>query len=95
MTRLNVPDARRAALFVSDLQPSDAPAANAVTEVIGRTLRQFGVRGCTGRMAQEFGDHPEEARDRMQWILRLVGEVPARSCPHTAPPAAVTAWHAA
>ncbi len=28
------------------------------------------------RMAQEFGDHPEEARDRMRWARHLVGELP-------------------
>ena len=35
-----------AALFGSGLQRSDAPAADAVAEVISRTVRQFGIRGC-------------------------------------------------
>jgi hypothetical protein len=48
-----------------------------VAEAVSRTLRQFGIRGCVGLMAQEFGDHPEAAKDRMRWILQLVGEVPA------------------
>jgi hypothetical protein len=86
MTRLNVNNARCAALFVSGLQPSDAPAADMVTEVISRTVRQIGVRGCASLMAQEFGDHPETARDRMQWIRQLVGELRARSCPQDAQP---------
>jgi hypothetical protein len=77
MTRLNVNGARRAALFVSGLQRSDAPTGEAVAEVISRTVRQFGVRGCASRMAQEFGDHPEAALDRMRWVRQLVGEVPA------------------
>jgi hypothetical protein len=46
-------------------------------------------------MAQEFGDHPEAARDRMQWIRQLVGEVPACSCPHASQPATGKAWCAA
>jgi hypothetical protein len=95
MTRLNVNNARCAALFVSGLQRSDAPAADAVAEVIRRTVREFGIRGCASRMAQEFGDHPETACDRMRWVRQLVGEVPGRSCPHAAQPATENAWRAA
>jgi hypothetical protein len=31
-------------------------------------------------MAQEFGDHPEEARDRMRWVRQLLAQLfgPAR-----------------
>jgi hypothetical protein len=58
-----------------------------VAEAVSRTLRQFGIRGCVGRMAQEFGDHPEAAKDRMRWILQLVGEVPAAA--GLTPPASV------
>ena len=79
MTGLNVTDARYAALFASGLQQSDAPTGDAVAEMVQRIVRQFGVRGCEGRMAQEFGDHPEAAMDRMRWIRQLVGEIPARS----------------
>jgi hypothetical protein len=91
MTQLNVTNARCAALFASQLQRSDAPAPDAVTEAIRRTVRQFGVRGCASRMAQEFGDHPEAARDRMQWILQLAGAAAA----HPAQPAAGNARRAA
>ncbi len=42
-----------------------------VAEAIGWTLRQFGVRGCAGRMAQEFGDHPDAAASRMRWVRQL------------------------
>jgi hypothetical protein len=75
MTRLSLADARCEALFVSGLQRSDAPTAEAVAEVISRTVRQFGVSGCATRMAQEFGDHPEEAADRMRWVRQLADEV--------------------
>lgn len=75
MTRLNVNDARCEALFASGLQRSDAPTAEMVAEVIGRTVRQFGIRGCASRMAQEFGDHPEAAAERMRWVRQLASEL--------------------
>ena len=85
MIQLNVIGARCAALFVSELQQSDAPTGYAVAEAaVQRTVRRFGVRGCEGRMAQEFGDHPEAAMDRMRWVRQLVGELqvssPALAC---------------
>ena len=81
MTQLSVNDARCVALFASGLQRSDAATSEAVAEVISRTVRQLGIRGCVGRMAQEFGDHPEAARDRMRWIRQLVAGTPAPSGP--------------
>ena len=30
-------------------------------------------------MAQEFGDHPEAAMDRMRWVRQLVREMPIGS----------------
>ena len=111
MTRLDVNDARCEALFASGLQRSDAPAPEALTEVISRTVRQFGIVGCLSRMAQEFGDHPEAAASRMRWIRQLVSRTyapaasrPARlggwppapiSDPRTAQPAASRAYRAA
>ena len=91
MTRLNVNDARCEALFASALQPSDAPTADEVAQVISRTVRQFGVRGCAGRMAQEFGDHPEMAAGRMRWVRRLIGD----ACASPTRPAAGTVRSAA
>jgi hypothetical protein len=75
MTRLNMNEARCEALFVSVLQPSDEPTAAALAELVSAEVRRFGVRGCAGRMAQEFGDHPEAAAERMRWIRRLVAEM--------------------
>ena len=77
MITLTINDARCAALFASELQRSDAPTGEAVAEAVWRTIGQFGVRGCEGRMAQEFGDHPEAAVDRMRWVRRLAFEMPA------------------
>jgi hypothetical protein len=79
MTRLNVTDARCAALFASGLQQSDVPTGDAIALAVRRTVRRFGVRGCEGRMAQEFGDHPEAAIDRMRWVRQLVREMPTGS----------------
>jgi len=60
-------DARSAALFAAALQPSEAPAAGA----IAAATQRLGPRGCTARMAQEFGDHPDAAARRMRWARRL------------------------
>jgi hypothetical protein len=81
MSRFNVNDAQCAALFASGLQRSDVLTSDAVVDAVSRTVRQFGVRGCIGLMAQEFGDHPETATDRMRWIRQLVSELPVRSVP--------------
>jgi hypothetical protein len=79
MITLNVTDARCVALFVSELQRSDALGGDAVDEAVRRAVRRFGARGCEGRMAQEFGDHPEAAVDRMRWVRELVREMQVSS----------------
>jgi hypothetical protein len=71
VTWRNVKDAWCEALFASGLQPSDALTAEMVAAAINRTLQQLGVRGCVGRMAQEFGDHPDAAASRMRWVHGL------------------------
>ena len=43
-----------------------------VAEVIRLTVRKLGRPGCDGAMAQEFGDHPEAAAERMRWISRAL-----------------------
>jgi hypothetical protein len=68
-------DAWCEALFASGLQPSDATTAEKVVEAITFAIRQFGIRGCVGRMAREFGDHPEAAAERMRWIRRLAAGI--------------------
>jgi hypothetical protein len=73
-TRLNVDDARCEALFASALQRSDAPAAESVAAAISRAVRRLGTRGCVSRMAQEFGDHPQAAAERMRWVRQLATE---------------------
>ena len=73
--RRNVDDTRCQALFASSLQRSDALGAGVVAEAIRATVQQLGIQGCVGRMAQEFGDHPEAAAERMRWVRSLL------SCP--------------
>jgi hypothetical protein len=77
VTRLDLAGARCPALFCSGLQPSDAPTADMVAAAISRAVRQFGVGGCAGRMAQEFGDHPDAAATRMRWVGQLLAQRPA------------------
>ena len=72
MSRINVNAVRCEALFVSALQPSDAPCALRVREEIRRAVRDLGSRGCAARVAQEFGDHPEAAILRMRWAREAV-----------------------
>ena len=79
MPNFTIEDARCRALFASGLQQSDAPTAETVAETIRATVRQFGIRGCAGLMAQEFGDHPEAAAERMRWVRQLLTRAPAPS----------------
>ena len=71
MTWPIVDDGRCEALFASGLQRSEALTTDNVEEAISRALLRFGARGCTSRMAQEFGDHPQEAAERMRWVRGL------------------------
>src|SRR5215472_5579394 len=72
---MTVNEAVREALFASPLQPSDALTAGTVADAIGSTVRRLGTAGCTSRMAEEFGDHPQEATDRMRWIRQLTSDL--------------------
>jgi hypothetical protein len=86
MNRLKVTDAWCEALFASQLQQSDAPTAQAVVQAINEAARRYGVHGCAARMAQEFGDHPQAAVERMRWARQVVGAVFAGSGRQPAPP---------
>jgi hypothetical protein len=67
MNRRGVSVACCDALFVSPLQPSQHPGAQQVRQAVAAAARRFGEEGCAGRVAQEFGDHPEAAAARMRW----------------------------
>jgi hypothetical protein len=72
---MNVNEAVCEALFASPLQPSDALTAEMVANAIGSTMRRLGAAGCASRVAEEFGDHPQEAAERMRWIRQLTGDL--------------------
>ncbi len=55
------------AVFVSGLQPRDDLSATKVRQAVAAAIGAFGCLGCAGRVAQEFGDHPETAVIRMRW----------------------------
>jgi len=63
---------RADALFASNLQRSQQPAADAVRHAVATTLRRLGTGGCAAAVAVEFGDHPETAVARMTWALATV-----------------------
>ena len=75
MTGMIVNEAVCEALFASPLQPSDALTAETVADAIGSTIRRLGTPGCASHVAQEFGDHPQAATDRMRWIRQLTGDM--------------------
>ena len=72
MARPDVNTVRCEALFASALQRSDEPTPADVRLAILRTVRQLGNSGCVAVVAQEFGDHPESAAERMRWVRWLV-----------------------
>ena len=47
-------------------------APDIAAEAITATVRRFGAEGCTSRAAQEFGDHPVAATERMRWVRSLL-----------------------
>jgi hypothetical protein len=63
------------ALFASVLQRSDRPSPGQVRKAIEAVVRAHGSQGCAELVAQEFGDHPETAAERMCWARAVVGDV--------------------
>jgi hypothetical protein len=72
MYHLSINAVRSEALFVSALQRSDTPRPGQVQQAIAQAVREFGSRGCAAWVAQEFGDHPETAVERMRWARQVV-----------------------
>ena len=69
------------ALFASLLQRSDNPSAGQIRKAIAAAVRAYGGPGCVQRVAQEFGDHPEAAVDRMRWARAVADELFASPSP--------------
>jgi hypothetical protein len=85
---LSISAIRADALFVSALQRGDHPGAGEVRQAVAAAVEAFGQRGCAGRVAQEFGDHPETAVTRMRWARQVAGQAfgelgPASACART------------
>jgi hypothetical protein len=88
MHHLSIGAIQADALFVSVLQRGDHPSAKEVRQVVAAAVGAFGQRGCAGRVAQEFGDHPDTAATRMRWARQVAGEAfgerePASACART------------
>ena len=83
MHHRSISEIRVDALFVSALQRGDDPGAEEVRRAVAAAFEAFGQRGCAGRVAQEFGDHPETAVTRMRWARQAAGQ--AFGCPRVRP----------
>ena len=66
---------RAEALFASALQRSDRPSPGQVRKAVAAAIRAYSGRGCAELVAQEFGDHPETAAERMRWARAVASEV--------------------
>jgi hypothetical protein len=88
MHHLSISAIRADALFVSALQRGDHLSAKEVRQAVAAAVGAFGQRGCAGRVAQEFGDHPDTAVTRMRWARQVAvrafgGLGPASACART------------
>ncbi len=69
---LETDSARCAALFVSVQQRDVLIGGDGVREAIKLAISEFGVSGCTERVAEEFGDHPDTAVARMRRVRAVI-----------------------
>ena len=77
----NVTAFRADALFVSGLQRSDELSPGQIRKAVAVALDTYGAAGCAGRVAQEFGDHPETAVARMCWVRGVVATLDGQLVP--------------
>ena len=77
-----VKDLAAEALFVSNLQPSECPSREAVERAVTAMILLHGSDGCAADVAGEFGDHPDTAVRRMNWVhSELTGVLSPRRTP--------------
>jgi hypothetical protein len=69
------------ALFASALQRNDELSPGQIQQAVAVALDTYGMAGCEGRVAQEFGDHPESAAARMRWARALVAVLDGQLVP--------------
>lgn len=67
--------ARAEALFASQLSTGSRPVRAVVETAIRVAVRAYGIRGCAGQVAAEYGDHPELAVPRMRWARDVVEQL--------------------
>ncbi len=63
---------RAEALFCSHLQPSDTTTSAQVRDIVHEVVFRLGQAGVEELVAQECGDHPELAAERMRWCCQQV-----------------------
>ena len=69
-------------LFATGLQESDTPSPAQLSAAVCRSWQACG-RDCApfaARLAQEAGDHPEEAARRMRWARGVAERVLGPAC---------------
>jgi hypothetical protein len=69
------------ALFASAVQRSDELSVSQIRQAIAAALDGYGAEGCAGRVAQEFGDHPDAAAARMRWARAAVAVLDGQPAP--------------
>lgn len=82
------------AVFASGLQPYGECSAGQVQQAVAAAIEGYGCSGCAGRVAQEFGDHPETAVMRMRWARAVAREAFAEPVPELDPVQTLTCDHA-
>ncbi len=92
MADLSIGAVQADAVFVSGLRCCDEPSAGQVRQAVTAAIRAFGCSGCAGRVAQEFGDHPETAVIRMRWARSVAREAFADPAPESGPGAEAGGW---
>lgn len=60
------------ALFTSTLQESEDPGTALVRATVQAQVFHLGEVGCAEAVAQEFGEHPQAACERMKWCRDAV-----------------------
>jgi hypothetical protein len=92
MPRLSIRAVQADALFVSGLQRCEEPSVAQARQAVAAAIWAFGRSGCAGRVAQEFGDHPETAVMRMRWARAVVREAFADSAAEPGSRAGAGSW---
>ena len=85
MPRLSVGTVQADAIFASELQRGDELSADQVRQAVTEAIHAFGYSGCAGRVAHEFGDHPETAVIRMRWARAVTHQAFTETAPDPDP----------